>query len=138
MEMLWKLMASARQARARRATARALRDEVQRATGINFHRRNQDNIGDMKSSPVGQFACLEQFTPIEIFRCRAPLDLRRKPVVIGGGGLFSNEFFARHLAFILASAPRQLICWGAGQNTHETTTPSYPAILPYFRKALKN
>ena len=132
MGVLRNLLAQARKARARRAAAHSLRNEVKAATGINFHRRNKDNIGDMKSSPVGQFGCLEQFTPIEIFRCRAPLDLSRKPVVIGGGGLFSNEFFANHLAFILASAPRQLICWGAGQNTHDATTPSYPAILRDF------
>lgn len=132
MQLVRNFIRKARKVGAARRTALALEREIAEAPGINIHRRNPKNIGDMMSSPVQHFDVLAGFITLEIFRYRGRFDLSHTPVVIGGGGLFSNEFFAEHLADIIASSPRKLICWGAGQNTHESTSVSYPKMLSEF------
>lgn len=132
MQIVRNLLQRARKARDASRTSRMLRQEIAQARAINFHRRNPKNIGDMMSTPVPHFNILAKFATIEIFRYRERQDLHLKPVIIGGGGLFSNEFFADRLADIVASAPRHLICWGAGQNTHDSAVVSYPDVLRNF------
>jgi hypothetical protein len=112
---------------------RALQRDLDRAPGINFHRRNPRNIGDIKAGPAEYLDFLRPFAQIEIFRCKTEFDLRGKPVIVGGGGLFSNEFFAKYLRRIVDSSPGMLVCWGAGQNTHHSTDVAFPEILRAFK-----
>lgn len=99
---------------------------------VNFHRRNPRNLGDMKCAPAEYVEGLEPFVQIEIFRCRFRMALSSKPVIVGGGGLLSNAAFSRHLANIVASEPRFLVCWGAGQNAHGSELPTFPELLRSF------
>lgn len=102
------------------------------AAGINFHRRNRNNVGDLRCGPSEHIDFLHNFKAIEIFRCRRPMKLADKPVIVGGGGLLSNEFFAEQLENIALSKPKLLVCWGAGQNTHHSDSIQYPEILKRF------
>jgi len=111
---------------------RELARQIAGASGINFHRRNPRNIGDLKCGPAEYVDILKDFKQLEIFRCRKEMRLQNKNVIVGGGGLFSNEFFEKPIANIASSNPKLLVCWGAGQNTHDSKTVSYPDILKQF------
>lgn len=111
---------------------RDLEAQIAPAVGINFHRRNRNNVGDLRCGPAEYVDFLHAFKTIEIFRCRRPMKLADKPVIVGGGGLFGNEFFADQLDNIVRSQPKLLVCWGAGQNTHHSASVQYPDVLKRF------
>lgn len=105
---------------------------ISRAKGINFHRRNAHNIGDLKCGPAEYIDSLSEYKMIEIFRCRKTMRLSNQNVIVGGGGLLANDFFSKQISNIVASNPKSLVCWGAGQNTHDSETVSYPEVLKEF------
>lgn len=111
---------------------RDLEARIAPAVGINFHRRNRNNVGDLRCGPAEYVDFLCDFKMIEIFRCRRPMRLADKPVIVGGGGLLGNEFFADQLENIVRSRPKLLVCWGAGQNAHHSSSVQYPEVLARF------
>lgn len=111
---------------------RELAGQLAKVSSVNFHRRNRYNIGDLMCGPAEYFDPLKEFKMVEIFRCKTKMKLEQKDIIVGGGGLFSNEYFSQHLSHIVASNPKFLVCWGAGQNTHDSQVVSYPSILKDF------
>lgn len=132
MQNLKSLFDAARKRYRRYRNFKDLEARIAPAVGINFHRRNPKNVGDLRCGPAEYVDFLHDFKTIEIFRCRRPMKLADKPVIVGGGGLLANEFFAEHIDNIVRSRPKLLVCWGAGQNAHHSDAIRYPESLKHF------
>jgi hypothetical protein len=116
----------------RRRIVSDLKREIADRACINFHRRNPRNVGDMSCTPPLYVPELARTPSLDIFRCQAAIDLRKKAVIIGGGGLLGHSAFVRHLSNVSDSGADHLVFWGGGQNVHGTRTVAYPEILSKF------
>lgn len=105
---------------------------ISRASGLSLHRRKVSNLGDIKACPCDYVPFLKSFAPMEISHWQKDINISHLPVIVGGGGLFSNHYFERQLTHVVRSRPRSLICWGAGQNTHDSTVVRFPEVLKSF------
>jgi hypothetical protein len=97
-----------------RETIRQLR--IRSAPELSIYRIDPENLGDLKSAPAAYFDFLAGMYPLDLYEyCSSGVELDRKLVVLGGGGVFVLE---KELQSLAASPSTTLICWGAGHNTH--------------------
>lgn len=97
---------------------------------FNIYRIDTSNLGDLFSSPSLYCDYLKNDSiRLDIKSVMGggvsessinPFDLGAGTLIIGGGGLLSNNYFAKEIDFLANySATNLKIIWGAGQNAYE-------------------
>ncbi|MDH3217116.1 MAG: hypothetical protein OEN01_12655 [Candidatus Krumholzibacteria bacterium] len=84
---------------------------------FNYHRIDQDNAGDMLSSPVNYFEFDTPTLELEIGPIQEPLRFDGD-VILGGGGLLARTTFERRVRDLCENSPHKLISWGIGHNAY--------------------
>jgi hypothetical protein len=89
---------------------------------VNIHRIDQDNLGDMASSPCQYF----DLGRVERADCMNWPWPQADCYIVGGGGLL-GQGWEGDLKALTESA--KTIFWGVGSNIHETTEPAWPEFI---------
>lgn len=101
---------------------------------FNFYRKNTGNIGDQYSTPLKYF----EFPNFDIYQYdlhsevteEVLQEIKGSVVIFGGGGLVANDYFEKNIKKIINSAPKKVIWWGVGHNSHtEENINEYPIYL---------
>ena len=71
------------------------------------HRKDINNVGDMASNPLQYFLKPDEYQVVDITKLGYENFDTGIPIVAGGGGLISNEFFGDVLADLLLGADRK-------------------------------
>lgn len=95
---------------------------------LNVHVARTRNFGDVASAPSRYVKELSGAQRVEIEEIGLVKNLDHCDVVLGGGGIFGNDYFVPHLERLYASKAR-IAVWGAGTNTHDTTAVTWPDFV---------
>ena len=128
----WRLCEYLKEKKKKHIEEKQFRDQISKASGLSFHRSSSNNIGDKYSGPVNYFPALQSYAVVDIFTLKTRMDLKGKPVIIGGGGLLHEGFFRKRIELIIDSNPGPLIAWGIGYNSDIGTPQWKPDFLKLF------
>ncbi len=90
---------------------------------VNIYRYKTTNIGDRYSSPSLYFDWLRDADTTDIWTeniGKSINDIRKKVLILGGGGLIANHDFEKSVAWLSNAPFVKKVIWGAGHNTHGT------------------
>lgn len=103
---------------------------------VNVYRKQTTNVGDMFSTPTMYFDFLKDAEKYDIYMDYPAKSIdcpEEKALILGGGGLISNEDFSKAFEWLTNLQFRNKIIWGAGHNTHGSNEKDFvdPLLADY-------
>ena len=114
---------------------------------VVVHRRDQNNVGDMAANPLQYFLKDDEYIVLDLSdfkNTKIPSDAK---IILGGGGLLSNENFDHIVEFVTNSDYRQLLklsksSWTLSNQenseAHQEFSTKFTELISSTLKTIKN
>jgi len=100
------------------------------------HRIDANNVGDMASQPLQYFLSPDDYDTIDVTDRHNSNWSARLPLILGGGGLFGNDFIGDVCESILTLPDRQRL-HDLGASTWQTINPTLKPLARRFNDQLQ-
>lgn len=86
---------------------------------VVVHRKDQNNVGDIASNPLQYFLKPDEYQTVDIANLRTERYPSNVPMIVGGGGLISNDFIGNAMRDLLSSSDKNHLkfLWGQRWNS---------------------
>lgn len=95
------------------------------------HRRDINNVGDMASMPLQYFLSPDEYHIIDVCDTSNPDWNTKLPLILGGGGVFGNDFIGDVCESILTTPDRKRL-YDLGNATWQTQNPRLKLLARQF------
>jgi hypothetical protein len=98
------------------------------------HRTDPNNVGDIASNPLQYFLPRDEYEIIDVADLGAASYREDVPLIVGGGGLISNEFIGNDYLSSLLESPDRLQLERLWDDTWNLSNPDYQELHQEFHK----